>query len=141
MEKDEPDPSEETPPVSEGPANDKITVSAGEQDRDGTSHVTVSPSDDVNMAAAGTSGCSRDLDETASASRINSTTKNGCDTVADDELVLGESPTVVEGSDSAGEEAVRFKRLKLSHRRSYRSHEEGAALQAVCRIRLDLDPV
>jgi hypothetical protein len=38
----------------------------------------------------------------------------------------GSSSTAATGSDSAGEEAVRFKRLKLSHRQ-YRSQAESAA--------------
>ncbi len=104
-----------TPPVSE--VRHSTTVIVSEQDRDGSSQC-----DDVSLDVGTIS--SVNLDNPAS--RGNSSSGTSCGTVADNETAVGELPS---SSSAAPGEAVRFKQRKLSHRRNYRSHEEGAALE------------
>jgi plastocyanin len=116
MEMDESASSADTsPPVSDVRHNTTVIVS--EQDRNGSSQC-----DDVSLDVGTIS--SVNLDNLASLG--NSSSHTSCGTAADNETAVGELPS---SSSAAPGEEVRFKPRKLSHRRSYRSHEEGAALE------------
>ena len=104
-----------TPQVSDGRHNATVIVS--EQDRDCSSQC-----DDVSLDVGTIS--SVNLDNPASLG--NSSSHFSCGTAADNETAVGELPS---SSSAAPGEEVRFKQRKLSHRRSYRSREEGAALE------------
>jgi hypothetical protein len=108
--------ADNSPPVSDVRHNTTVIVS--ELDRDGSSQC-----DDVSLDV-GTIG-SVNLDNPASLVN-NSSAHTSCGTAADNETAVGELPS---SSSAAPGEEVRFKQRKLSHRRSYRSHEEGAALE------------